>query len=64
MFHLTKRGMELICVMPGIDIEKDIIPNTPMKVLLPEDGKVEVIDKCIINGNGYRLRLMDCPEAP
>ena len=63
VFHLTKRGMELMCVMPGIDIEKDIIANTPMKVLLPENGKVEVIDKSIINGIGYKLQLKDHPDA-
>ena len=63
VFHLTKRGMELICVMPGIDIEKDIIANTPMKVILPEDGKVEVVETCIINGDGYKLQLKDRPEA-
>jgi len=57
VFHLTPRGMELMCVMPGIDIEKDIIANTPMKVVMPENGKVEVIDKSIINGKGYKLTL-------
>ncbi len=57
VFHLTSRGMELVCVMPGIDIEKDIIANTPMKIVLPENGKVEVVDKSIINGVGYKLTL-------
>lgn len=54
-FQLTPRGMELIRVMPGIDIQKDIIGAIPMKVVLPESGKVPVVDKSIITGEGFRL---------
>ncbi len=62
VFQLTNRGMELIYVMPGIDIEKDIRPNTKMKFVLPENGKVEVVDKSILNGKGYKLVLKDAGD--
>ncbi len=38
MFELTSKGMELKSIMPGIDLEKDILKTTRMKVILPEMG--------------------------
>ena len=55
VFKLTPRGMELIRVMPGIDIQKDIIEKTPMKVVLPERGGVPVADSSIVTGKGFKL---------
>ena len=55
VFQLTERGLELIRVMPGIDIQKDIIEFAPIKIVLPEDGKVPVIDSSVITGNGFKL---------
>jgi propionate CoA-transferase len=54
-FQLTERGMELIQVMPGIDIQKDILESCSMKVLLPESGKVPVVDASIVTGQGFKL---------
>jgi len=58
-FQLTPRGMELVRVMPGIDIQKDIIEACPMKVVLPEDGPVPVVSQVILTGEGYQLKFPD-----
>lgn len=56
-FRLTPRGVELFRVMPGIDIQKDILDATPMKIVLPEDGNVPVVGQDVITGKGFRLAL-------
>lgn len=57
VFRLTSRGMELIKVMPGIDIKKDILDVSPMKIVLPESGSVPVVDQSIVTGKGFKLTL-------
>jgi propionate CoA-transferase len=57
VFHLTSRGLELISVMPGVDIEKDILRFAPAKIVLPESGTVPVVDSSVITGKGFRLSL-------
>lgn len=55
VFRLTERGMELCEVMPGIDIERDILKGTPMKVVLPESGQVPLVPESIVTGKGFTL---------
>ncbi len=57
LFQLTQRGMELMRVLPGIDIDRDILATTKMKVVLPEQGGVPPVEQAIITGKGYRLQL-------
>ena len=57
VFRLTARGMELTRGMPGVDVQKDIIDFAPMKIVLPEDGEVPVVDESSVTGNGFRLEL-------
>ncbi len=59
VFRLTERGMELIQVMPGIDVQKDIVEATPMRVVLPEDGHVPVVPSSIMTGKGFNLTIAD-----
>jgi propionate CoA-transferase len=40
VFQLTKDGMELIEVAPGIDVEKDILANMEFKPLVSKDLKI------------------------
>ena len=56
VFRLTPKGMMLIEVMPGVDIEKDIMQACPMQVILPESGQVPVTPDAIVTGEGFRLR--------
>jgi len=59
VFHLTARGMELVQVMPGVDIERDIIRGCPMKVFLPPGGVVPTVPVSIASGRGFRLQWED-----
>ena len=61
VFRLTRRGMELVTVMPGIDIRKDILDGCPMKVVLPEGRDVPVVDRSIVTGEGFRLQWAERP---
>jgi len=40
LFQLTTRGMELVRVMPGIDIHRDILAHTTMKIVHPASAIV------------------------
>lgn len=55
VFRLTKRGMMLVEVMPGVDIDRDVVRGCPMKVVLPPKGEVPVVPREIVTGEGFRL---------
>lgn len=55
IFHLTEEGMTLIEVMPGIDIQRDIVDACPMKIIVPKDADIPVVEKSIVTGKGFRL---------
>ncbi len=55
IFHLTGRGMELIEVMPGVDIRRDIIEVCPMRVVLTESGEVPLVPESVVTGKGFHL---------
>jgi len=55
VFHLTKRGMELSRVMPGIDVRRDIIEATPAKIVLPGSGEVPLVSRSVVTGEGFTL---------
>jgi propionate CoA-transferase len=56
LFQLTHRGMALVRVMPGIDVRMDILGGTAMEVVLPESGRVPVVPRSIVTGEGFALR--------
>ncbi len=56
VFQLTERGMTLIRVMPGIDVQKDILDVSPMRIVLPESGEVPVADASIVTGTNFKLK--------
>ena len=55
LFQLTERGVTLVRVMPGIDIQRDIIAASPMRIVLPPSGDVPVADASVVTGEGFRL---------
>jgi propionate CoA-transferase len=55
IFRLTPSGMELIAVMPGIDVKRDILGGCAMRVVLPAGREVAVLDRSIVTGEGFRL---------
>jgi propionate CoA-transferase len=57
VFQLTSRGMELICVMPGVDINNDILQASPMKIVVPEGGAVPIVDSSVVTGKGFKVNF-------
>jgi len=57
VFRLTPGGMELARVMPGIDIQRDIMEQCSMKIVLPASGNVPVVDGSVVSGRDFRLAL-------
>jgi propionate CoA-transferase len=55
VFRRTACGMELVQVMPGIDVHRDIVEVTPIDVALPASGEVPVVPSSIVTGRGFRL---------
>ena len=58
-FRLTQRGMELIRVMPGIDVHKDIIDVCQTRIILPESGEIPVVDASVLTGEDFTLSLRE-----
>jgi propionate CoA-transferase len=59
VFQLTPRGVELTQVASGIDIQKDILDATRMRIILPESGNVPVVGESIMTGRSFQLRLRE-----
>ena len=57
VFALTPKGLELRQVMPGIDVERDILQACPAKIHLPENGQVELVAADVVSGKGFGLEL-------
>ncbi len=55
VFTLTGKGLVLIMVMPGIDIEKDIINACEATIILPDDKEVTVVDISIFKPKEFRI---------
>lgn len=58
-FRLTERGLELTHVMPGIDIEKDILAFSPANIVLPEEGKPKIVEQDVLTGENFFFSLQD-----
>jgi propionate CoA-transferase len=61
IFQLTAAGPELIMVMPGVDIEKDIIKVSGAKINIPEE--VPVVSSNIVTGKGFSLKFERTQDA-
>jgi propionate CoA-transferase len=60
LFRLTARGMELASVMPGIDVRRDILEATTMRVVLPDAGAVPLVPRLVVEGDGFVPGLRGC----
>jgi acyl CoA:acetate/3-ketoacid CoA transferase len=49
LFRLTKRGVQLEGVMPGIDVRRDILNATPMQIVLPRSGRVPTLPRALFD---------------
>ncbi|MGD0278909.1 MAG: CoA-transferase [Smithella sp.] len=55
IFKLTTAGVELISVMPGVDVEKDIIKVSGAKINIPKE--VPIISDDLVTGKGFSLKF-------
>jgi propionate CoA-transferase len=53
LFRLTRRGMELVGAMPGVDVRNDILDSTTMKVVLPRSARVPVLPRSLFTAAGW-----------
>ena len=53
VFRLTPAGLELMWLMPGIDVGRDILPNTTARLRIPDAPAV--VDASVVTGRGFDL---------
>ncbi len=56
-FQLTERGMELRFVLPGVDVQRDILDSCPMPIILPEAGSPATAPDAVVTGENFKLTL-------
>ena len=56
VFKLTPEGLELIQLMPGIDIEQDIVNAGGTRFIIPAHAVPNVAPK-IVSGKGFELEF-------
>ena len=57
VFELTDKGMALILAVPGIDIQRDVLGVSKMRIVLPESGEVPMAGSEIVTGQGFKLAM-------
>jgi len=60
IFQLTQAGLELIRVMPGVDVEKDIIRFSRAKIIAKHD--TPLVGDDLVTGKGFRLEFRRAEE--
>ncbi|MCH8134492.1 MAG: hypothetical protein IIB77_00765 [Proteobacteria bacterium] len=53
--ELTDVGLTLRAVMPGIDIERDLLANIGARIIVPDDPAPEKIPASIVTGKNFKL---------
>jgi propionate CoA-transferase len=59
VFRLTERGLVLSEVMPGIDIQRDILEPSGAAILLPQDRDVPQVPMPVVTGRDFVLQWSD-----
>jgi propionate CoA-transferase len=57
LLELTDAGLTLRSVMPGIDIERDLLANAEARILVPDDPAPETVPAAVVTGEGFHLNL-------
>lgn len=55
VFQLIADGLQIIYVMPGIDIEKDIVQASTAKFILPPDNDVPLVPTTVVTGRYFEF---------
>jgi propionate CoA-transferase len=54
VFRLTSDGLLMTQLMPGVDLQRDVLDHSEATILLPADGPARVSES-IVTGRNYRL---------
>ena len=54
VLELTEQGLTLRAVMPGIDIERDLLANATARIHVPDDPAPETLPASIVTGKGFQ----------
>jgi len=49
VLRATEGGLELLRVMPGIDVRRDVLAAAPFPIALPASGGVPVLDRALVS---------------
>lgn len=55
MLELTDAGLTLRAVMPGIDIERDLLANTDARIIVPDDPAPETVPVSVVTGKNFQI---------
>ncbi len=55
VLELTDAGLTLRAVMPGIDIECDLLANSHARIVVPDDPVPQTVLASIVSGEGFHL---------
>jgi propionate CoA-transferase len=55
LLELTDAGLTLRAIMPGIDIERDLLANSRARIVVPDDPAVQTVQASIVSGKGFHL---------
>jgi len=55
VFQLTVDGLQMVCVVPGVDIEKDIVKVSTAKFILPKENEISQVPIPVVTGTNFEL---------
>ena len=55
VLELTDAGLTLRAVMPGIDVERDLLANTDARIFVPDDPAPETVPASVVTGKNFQL---------
>jgi propionate CoA-transferase len=55
VLELTASGLTLRAVMPGIDIERDLLANSSARIIVPDEPAVQTVPASVVTGKAFSL---------
>jgi propionate CoA-transferase len=55
MLELTDAGLTLRAVMPGIDIERDLLANTDARIIVPDNPAPATLPASVVTGRNFQI---------
>ncbi len=55
VLELTDAGLTLRAVMPGIDIERDLLANSTARIVVPDDPAPQTVPASVVTGKAFQL---------